>query len=333
VEQDNHLCLLLGVFKVSPFAEEVLSLLLPLLVGVFLGSIWRSGASRNHRSLQATSRRFGRLLSALKVVILDDNSQQQVKRDVVMKPNYPETIRESGVDPAKLPKHIAVIMDGNRRYGRKYYGNGSLGHLDGGKKSIEFIEWCSTEGVENITLYAFSSENWNRPKAEVDALMALFERFLREDLLPVLYNRKIRCTHLMSHREKVPARVLEATEQLRIATKDFGPSTLNVCMSYGSRPEIINATQKIAQECCAGNLKPSDITEEVFSNHLMTAGLPEPEIMMRTSGEYRISNFLLWQCAYSEFFFLNCDWPELEKEDLLDVLRQYANGRHRRFGA
>jgi undecaprenyl diphosphate synthase len=331
MEQENHLCLLLGVFKVSPFAEEVLSLLLPLLVGVFLGSIWHNGASK-HRSLHATSKRFAYLLSVVKFLILDNNSQKQVKRDVIMKPNYPETVCESGVDPTKLPKPLAVIMDGNRRYGRKHYGKGSLGHLDGAKKTIEFLEWCSTEGVEVVTLYCFSTENWNRSKAEVDVLMALFERFLRDDILPILHNRGIRFNHLYSNRDKIPKRLSEVIEQVTHDTKDFGRMKLNLCMSYGSRPEIVNATQKIAQECCAGNLKPSDITEEVFSNNLTTADMPDPEIMMRTSGEYRISNYLLWQCAYSELFFLNCDWPELEKEDLLDILRQFANGRHRRFG-
>lgn len=326
-------------FKVSPRAEGCLSLLVPLFLGIFLGTMLNTSVNeqgqprrRNKKSLRS---RLEHLFSALKFLMVHGTAVQEESNFVnapVMKPNYKETPRESGVDAAKIPKHIAVIMDGNRRYGRRHYGKGSLGHLDGGKKAIEFIEWCSTEGIQYVTLYAFSSENWNRSKAEVDTLMALFERFIREDLRPIIHNRKIKFNHLFTGRDKIPARLLEAVDEIEKDSKDFGPMELNVCMSYGSRSEIMNATRRIADSCVKGQLKPDDIDEAVFSDNLTTAGMPEPEIMLRTSGEYRISNFLLWQCAYSEFFFADCDWPELEKEDLLDVMRQYANGRSRRYG-
>ena len=341
--------------------DMFLSLLLPLLLGIILGSYFsffidsrrtynRNKSSLHQRNSKQRKRTFltetrhallsvfkGLLPSNVPVPETDDDTPttEPNNRRNTMEPNYKDTFRESGVEPCKLPKHIAVIMDGNRRYAARTYGMGSSfrGHQDGSRKAIQFVEWCHTEGIPVVTCFAFSTENWNRPAAEVDALMALCERWVRHDLRPLAFNRQIRFNHLYTDRDRIPTSLLEAVDELSHETKDFqGTTVLNICMSYGGRSELVQAAQSLAQQCVEGRQKPSQITEVDFSNCLTTAGMPEPDVLFRTSGERRISNFLLWQLAYAEMFFAKCDWPEVTKQDLLQVLRQYASGRHRRFG-
>ena len=311
---------------------QMISFALPLLFGIFLGSF----LSRGNKSKQPKERGVQETKDSnhkhppVVVVQTDPPSRPRLMQGT----NYEDTVRESGIDPCDLPKHVAVIMDGNRRYGRRTYnGQAARGHFDGGKKAIQFIEWCDTEELSMVTLYAFSTENWNRSKEEIDILMMIFERFIHNELRPLTYNRQIRCNHLCSDKDKIPASVLQSITLLCQETQNFtGTLTLNVCMSYGGRSEIVNTTQAIAQQCLDGTLHPSDITEQVFADHLTTGGFPEIEILFRTSGEYRLSNFLLWQVAYAELFFLGCDWPELQKSDLITILHQYVKGRQRRFG-
>jgi undecaprenyl diphosphate synthase len=328
----------------TPYAFEKIALVLPLLFGLLLGSYLQktfgnqSYLRKTKLSMKTTT---ASSLWSSPVQKRSDNSRctkavqtnLPTVRNNRMEPNYEDTVRQSGIDPSNLPVHIAVIMDGNRRYGERTYGVACKGHLDGGKKAIQFVEWCHTEGVAMVTMFAFSSENWNRSREEVNFLMKVFEQTIVEELRPLVFNRQIRFNHLFTDNAKIPASLLAAVDSLRNDTKGFkGTTVLNVCMSYGGRPEIVNATQSIARLCINGTLKPEEITEGVFSSHLTTAGMPEPEILFRTSGEYRLSNFMLWQLAYAELFFGHYDWPEVEKEDLLTVLREFGQGRQRRFG-
>jgi undecaprenyl diphosphate synthase len=251
-----------------------------------------------------------------------------------IKKNYIDTPRESGCDLSAIPQHVAVIMDGNRRYGKRRYGKGSMGHYDGARMALQVIEWMSTEGVKHLTLYAFSTENWNRESTEVDTLMGLFLQFVEGDLRPVVFNRKVRVRLICTDKDHLPPKLYQAVQDLCEETSVHPENslTLNVCLSYGSRGEITCACQNIASACLDGRLKPEDVTESTISQHLLTRHSVDPDVLIRTSGEERISNFLLWQLAYTELFFLDKDWPELEKEDFLTVIRRFAAGRKRRFG-
>jgi undecaprenyl diphosphate synthase len=263
----------------------------------------------------------------------DDNALVYNSKGEVLGKNYADTHREANVDPHHVPKHVAFIMDGNRRYGKRKYGQGLMGHWEGGQKAIQVIEWCDTEGVDFITLYAFSTENWNRTPEEVAYLMDIFLGVVENDLRPIIFHRKLRFKHIHSDSERIPAKLLAAIDALRKETEPFeGNTTVNVCLSYGSRGEITNTFRNLATDCVHQILQPCDITEEMISQRLATSPCPDPDILIRTSGEERLSNFMLWQLAYAEFFFLKQDWPELTKQDLLEIFRTYAKGRQRRFG-
>lgn len=241
--------------------------------------------------------------------------------------------RESGVDLTLVPKHIAFIMDGNRRYGKNKYKSVSRGHADGGYKLRDMVHWCLEECVLEMTVYAFSTENWNRSPAEIDALMAIFCQQC-EELRKESVKLQIVVRVLSTDTTPIPEHVKEKLKQLEEDTRNCkGSLYLNVCLSYGSRGEIVTACQSIAAECRDGKIAASEITEAHVESRLLTSRSPSPDILLRTSGELRISNFLLWQCAYSELFFLSKHWPDLEKEDLLEVIRGFAHGRKRRFGA
>ncbi len=239
--------------------------------------------------------------------------------------------RESGVDLECVPRHVAVIMDGNRRYGKEKYGNSTRGHIEGSKKLIKFTEWCLDEGIEILTVYAFSTENWNRPAEEVSALMSIFCKYCNE-LRPWAIEKGIRIHVLATESERIPEDVRIAIEQMEVETRHCTKFTMNICLSYGGRNEIVNACKSVAIDLQAGKLNVNQIAETVLQGKMLTSHCCDPEVIIRTSGEERISNFLLWQAAYSEFFFLKKPWPALEKDDLLDVIRDFANGRTRRFG-
>ena len=239
--------------------------------------------------------------------------------------------RESGVPLEQVPQHIAIIMDGNRRYGRETHGDATRGHWEGSRKLLELTKWCQAEGIRVVTVYAFSTENWHRDAAEVAALMSIFLRYAQE-LRVVALEQSIRVRVLSTATAPIPAAVRQGLERLQHDTRHGHGLLVNVCLSYGSRGEIVGACRDLVRECSRGELQVDDITEEVFADRLLTGTLPDPDILIRTSGEVRISNFLLWQLAYSELFFLEKKWPEMEKEDLLDIIRTYAKGRKRRFG-
>jgi len=242
-----------------------------------------------------------------------------------------KTKMESGVEPHCVPRHIAVIMDGNRRYGNAKYGNATQGHWDGSKTLMEFSKWCQSEGVRILTVYAFSTENWDRDPAEVAALMSIFCKYC-DELRVEAVERGIRIHVLATEEEKIPEDVRKGVDRMVEETKHCGEFTMNICLSYGGRGEIVNACKSIASDVRSGILDVDQIGEVDVQKRMLTGNYCDPDIIIRTSGEERLSNFLLWQVAYSEFFFLKKQWPELQKEDLLEVIRTFAHGRKRRYG-
>ncbi|NGM62096.1 isoprenyl transferase [Sphingobacterium sp. SGG-5] len=233
------------------------------------------------------------------------------------------------IDTDKLPRHIAVIMDGNGRWAK---GLGKLrifGHQNGVKAVRATLEATIEIGVPYLTLYAFSSENWNRPKKEVQALMTLLINSLNKEL-DTLHKHDIRL-NAIGQLDDLPANCRTTLFNAMEATRNHTKCTLTLALSYGSRKEIIHATKAIAEKVKAGTLDVEDITEEEFAKHLYTHDIPDPDLMIRTSGEYRISNYLLWQLAYCELWFTDKMWPEFEKEDLFEAVCSYQK-RERRFG-
>jgi undecaprenyl diphosphate synthase len=236
---------------------------------------------------------------------------------------------KSKIDPAKLPSHIAVIMDGNGRWAKGRGLSRVFGHQNGVKAVRETTESCAELGVKFLTLYAFSTENWARPQAEVNALMSLLVSTTRSEL-PTLMKNGIKLAtigdfdSLPDHTKKELAEAIEAT-------KGNTRMTLVLALSYSSKWELTNAIKNIASEVQKGNLKPEDITEQTISQHLLTKGMPDPELLIRTSGENRISNFLLWQIAYTELYFTPILWPDFRKEDIYKAILDFQ-GRERRFG-
>ena len=226
----------------------------------------------------------------------------------------------------KLPVHIAVIMDGNGRWAEKQGKDRVFGHVQGVSAVRNVSEAAAELGVKYLTVYAFSTENWNRPKYEVDALMNLFiETIINE--IANLNKNNIRLNaigNLKGLPDENYKRLMETLDE----TKNNDRMTLTLAMSYSSRWELTETVRRMVED---NNLKPEDITEEKFSNYLTTAGMPDPELLIRTGGEMRISNFLLWQIAYSELYFTPKLWPEFSKEDLYEAIVNYQN-RERRFG-
>jgi len=264
----------------------------------------------------------------------DDNNTTPDQRDsqtrqYLLSPLH--TQPESNVPHAAIPHHIAVIMDGNRRYGRARYGSTTRGHWDGSKTLVDFCKWCLAEGVKVLTVYAFSTENWNRTEGEVSALMRIFLRYSEEVRVEAL-ERGIKVVVLSTEDDKFPNDVMAGLTKMVQDTKHCKNFTLNICLSYGSRGEIVNACKALASDAVQGKIAISDINEAAMETKMLTYPCPDPDIIIRTSGEFRLSNFLLWQLAYSEMFFLEKKWPELTKGDLIEVIRTFAEQRERRFG-
>jgi undecaprenyl diphosphate synthase len=229
----------------------------------------------------------------------------------------------------KLPRHIAIIMDGNGRWAKKRVLRRVSGHQKGAKAVREVVKTCRELGIEVLTLYAFSMENWNRPKSEVNALMNLLRRYLFEELDEML-EKDIRL-NAIGDLENLPKKVGTVLTDTIEKTKVCKGMTLNLALSYGGRDDIVHAVRKIIRDCETKNIKPENITEELFSNYLFTAGIPDPDLLIRTSGERRISNFLLWQMAYTEIYITDTLWPDFKKEDLIEAILDFQS-RERRFG-
>ena len=233
-------------------------------------------------------------------------------------------------DPENIPQHIAIIMDGNGRWARKRALPRIAGHRAGMKTVKEITRLASDLGVKILTLYAFSTENWKRPKDEVDYLMRLPQEYLLTELEELIeQNVQVR---MLGNRDQLPHYTLEAVSQAQEKTKENTGLILNFALNYGSRDEMLYAIQRIAVDVQAGKVASEEITEHVFSNYLYTAGLSDPDLLIRTSGEIRLSNFMLWQLAYAEMFFSEVLWPDFSKEEFLKAIYEYQH-RNRRYGA
>ncbi len=233
-------------------------------------------------------------------------------------------------DHPEVPRHIAIIMDGNGRWAKERGLPRLEGHRSGAESVREVMEACMELGVEYLTLYAFSSENWSRPEAEIIALMALLDRFLDEKAKD-LDRRKIRL-QAIGQLERLPASTRELIKRIEARTADYKAMTLVLALSYGGREEIVAAARSLAVDAKAGKISPDDIDCSLFASRLQTAGIPDPDLLIRTSGEMRVSNFLLWQISYSEMVIVKKFWPDFRQRDLFETVKEYQR-RNRRFGA
>mgnify|MGYP002672368678 FL=1 len=231
------------------------------------------------------------------------------------------------LDKARIPAHIAIIMDGNGRWAKARGMNRSMGHQQGVVAVREITTACSNLGVKFLTLYTFSTENWNRPADEVAALMSLILTSLEEELF---MNNNVRL-RIIGDLSRVPDVVRKAILGLQQRTSVNTGMTMVIALSYSSRWEITDAMKRMAQEVKEGKLLPNDINEETISQHLCTNFMPDPDLLIRTGGESRLSNYLLWQCAYTEFYFCNTYWPDFHEHDLCEAIAWFQN-RERRYG-
>ena len=233
------------------------------------------------------------------------------------------------LDAKKLPKHIAIIMDGNGRWAKEKGEDRLFGHYSGVESVRNIVEGCAELGIKYLTLYAFSTENWDRPKDEVTGLMELLVQTIKQEV-STLNKNNIRL-YVIGNIKMLPLAARKELEDACDATKINTGLNLIMALSYSSRWEIIEAVKNIAVEVKDKNLDPENIDSDVFNQHLCTARFPDPELMIRTSGEYRISNFLLYQLAYSELYFTDTLWPDFRKENLYEAILDFQN-RERRFG-
>lgn len=234
-----------------------------------------------------------------------------------------------GLSHDKLPRHLAVIMDGNGRWAQERMLKRILGHQRGVETVRVIVEECSRLGIKYLTLFAFSAENWLRPKTEVKALMSLLKKYIRKETSRMIESN-IRF-NVIGAREELPPDVDQLVQEAIERTAGNTGMVLTLALSYGARQEIINASERIAADLASGRLAVADINEKVFSSYLFTAGMPDPDFLIRTSGEMRISNFLLWQLAYTELYFTDVNWPEFSAQELHRALHDYQS-RERRFG-
>ncbi|WP_395043952.1 isoprenyl transferase [Flavobacterium sp.] len=233
------------------------------------------------------------------------------------------------IDKNNLPKHLAIIMDGNGRWAKQKGLLRALGHENGTKSVRNTVETCAKLGIENLTLYAFSTENWNRPKLEVDTLMKLLVHSLKNEL-KTLQENNIRLNSIGSL-DKLPTSILKELKEVIEKTKTNTRMTLTIALSYGSREELINVVKNISEKVKNNIISVDTIDESIINQHLYTHNLPDVDLLIRTSGEHRISNFLLWQICYAELYFTDVLWPDFKEKDLYEAIISYQK-RERRFG-
>ena len=229
----------------------------------------------------------------------------------------------------KMPQHVAIILDGNGRWARKKGMPRNYGHVQGAKNVEIICEAAYKMGIQYLTVYAFSTENWNRPKDEVEALMKLLRNYMKTCLTTAKKNRM--CVRVIGDKTGLDDDIRNRIAELEEATKDNDGLHFQIALNYGGRDEIVRAVKKTCEKVQAGELEIDGITQEVFGEMLDTHGLPEPDLLIRTCNEQRISNFLLWQLAYTEFYFTEVPWPDFSKEELIRAVEAY-NHRDRRFG-
>jgi undecaprenyl diphosphate synthase len=239
----------------------------------------------------------------------------------------------SALDPKRIPRHVAIIMDGNGRWAKKRNLPRIMGHKAGSESVKKIVTTAREINLPVLTLYAFSTENWKRPTLEVQGLMTLLKTYLRSELQNMLENDiSLRC---LGDIDKLPGDVRKILEQVIRETgadKTEEPQMiLNLALSYGSRAEIVRAARSMAEKCVTGQYAPDDISEELFASHLYTSGLPDPDLLIRTGGESRLSNFLLWQASYAEIYITEIMWPDFSGQNLIDAIIDFRN-RERRFG-
>ena len=231
--------------------------------------------------------------------------------------------------PENLPAHLAVIMDGNGRWATQRMLRRIVGHQKGVETVRVIVEECSRLGIRYLTLFAFSAENWLRPKTEVKALMALLKQYIRAEIARMMQNN-IRF-NVIGNRVDLPVDINHEIDSAIERTAGNSGMLLTLALSYGGRQEIVSAAKRLAMDAAAGHLDPEAIDERLFAGRLFTAGIPDPDLLIRTSGEMRISNFLLWQLAYAELYFTEVNWPDFDRNELARAFREYQS-RERRFG-
>ena len=231
--------------------------------------------------------------------------------------------------PRRIPTHIAIVMDGNGRWAKQRGLPRPAGHKAGAESFRTIANYAKSIGLQYLTVYAFSTENWKRPEDEVDAIMDLLEKYLREAIRDMDRNR-VRFCFFGDLSRLSPELQREAQEAVERSKKYEGVQ-VNFCLNYGGRDEIVRAAQRFAAQCAAGERRPEELTEDMFSDLLYSAGVPDPELVIRPGGETRISNFLLWQMAYTEFYFTDVAWPDFNKAELIKAIEKY-NQRDRRYG-
>jgi undecaprenyl diphosphate synthase len=233
------------------------------------------------------------------------------------------------IDNSRLPNHIAIIMDGNGRWAKQKGLIRILGHESGTKAVRETVEACAEFGINHLTLYAFSTENWNRPKLEIQTLMKLLVKSLKKEI-KTLQENKIKLTAIGCLKD-LPKKAYKELEFVIEKTKNNTQMTLNLALSYGSRDELVNVVKELSVKVKNNIISAESIDESIINKHLYTNNLPDVDLLIRTSGEQRISNFLLWQIAYAELYFTDIFWPDFKKENLVEAIVDYQN-RERRFG-
>lgn len=228
-----------------------------------------------------------------------------------------------------IPTHVAIILDGNGRWAKAKGLPRKAGHVQGAKNVETICEAAYNMGIKYLTVYAFSTENWNRPQDEVDALMQLLRNYMKTCLKTAAKNNM--SVRVIGDKTRLADDIRDSIAKLEEATKDYTGLHFQIALNYGSRDEITRAVKSLAQQVAAGELAPEQITEQTISEHLDTVGIPDPDLMIRTSGEQRISNYLLWQLAYAEFYFTSVPWPDFGKKELEKAIEAYQN-RDRRYG-
>ena len=228
-----------------------------------------------------------------------------------------------------IPKHVAIILDGNGRWAKAKGMPRTYGHIQGAKTVEDICEVAYNMGIQYLTVYAFSTENWNRPKEEVEALMKLLRNYMKNCLKRA--NQNNMCVRVIGEKSRLDEDIRKSIEELENATKDNTGLHFTIAINYGGRDELVRATRKIAERVASGEIKPEEITESMLNDNLDTAGYPDPDLMIRTCDELRISNFLLWQLAYTEFYVTPVPWPDFSKEELEKAVEAY-NRRDRRYG-
>ncbi|MBW2521734.1 MAG: isoprenyl transferase [Deltaproteobacteria bacterium] len=237
------------------------------------------------------------------------------------------------LDPDRIPRHVAIIMDGNGRWAKERSLPRIMGHKAGSESVRDIVRAARELEIKVLTLYAFSTENWKRPAIEVQGIMALLKTYLKSEARSMAENNiSLRC---IGEQERLPR---EIGKILSGVIRDTAPGpgeepgmVLNLALSYGSRSEILRAARTMAEKCVSGQFEPADFTEKLFASHLYTSGLPDPDLLIRTGGEARLSNFLLWQLSYAELYITETMWPDFNRERFIETLRYYQ-GRERRFG-